>query len=472
MGKDPKKDTDLDKIIGVSLDNFSKNITESLVDIVSISAADETKKSITEETTPTKKEHTVQDYGDKLKELGKKTDREYILENDLLGNTDEQVTQDQLKVANADLWKKVQVSLASLGGGGTGLLEVQEEIAKGIKFSFDTGLYRTDDLHEGDSSLYFTEGRVQSVIDSWLPTITSDSVTEGSTNLYFRKPVFDAYFDSAWDATFQSSFDQALSNDSSVVKETVLSSKGTIDATSVSAPASPEHGDLYANFVDGFIDSGWGGISGDSVLNGNFLIYDSNAVSGEEWRKFQGINGTVLLQEGVDSQQVIDVIADQDLYLAHDGGAIASFQAQGKRISGLGYPAGINDAASKQYVDNQVALGGGGGGGGSIPAANSLILGGVKIKSAETNYPLRMDNLNNLNILQARSALDDGSGQKGIASFSANDFVVQDGFVTLRRSAEEPELSDYRGVAVVAPSQSEAQIGGLYFSNGHLYVRR
>lgn len=472
MGKDPKKDTDLDKIIGISLDNFSKNITESLVDIVSISAAaDETKTSITEETAPTKKEHTVQDYGDKLKELGKKTDREYILENDLLGNTDEQVTQDQLKVANADLWKKVQISLASLGGGGTGLLEVQEEIDKKIEFAFDTGLFRTDDLQEGDNSLYFTEGRVQSVIDSWLPTITSDSVTEGSTNLYFRKPVFDAYFDSAWDATFQSSFDQALLNDSSVVKEPILTSKGIIDATTTSAPAA-EHGDLYANFVDGFIDSGWGDISGDSVLNGNFLIYDSNAVSGEEWRKFQGINGTVLLQEGVDSQQVIDVIADQEVYLAHDGGAIAAFQARGKRISGLGYPAGINDAASKQYVDIAVAQGGGGGGGGSILPASQNVLGGVKIKSTETNYPLRMDNLNNLTILQSRSALDDGGGQKGVASFSANDFVVDNGFVTLRRSTESPELSDYRGVAVVAPTQSEAQIGGLYFSNGHLYVRR
>ena len=471
MGKDPKKDTDLDKIIGISLDNFSKNITESLVDIVSISAADDTKTPLTEETSPTKKEHTVQDYGDKLKELGKKTDREYILENDLLGNTDEKVTQDQLKVANADLWKKVQVSLASLGGGGVGMVDVQEEVDKKIEFAFDTGLYTTDNLDEGDLSLYFTEGRVQSIIDSWLPTITSDSVTEGTTNLYFRKPVFDAYFDSAWDATFQSSFDQALLNDSSVIKEPILNSKGIIDATTTSAPAA-EHGDLYANFVDGFIDSGWGVISGDSVLNGNFLIYDSNAVSGEEWRKFQGINGTVLLQEGVDSQQVIDVIADQDVYMAHDGGAIAAFQARGKRISGLGYPAGINDAASKQYVDIAVSQGGGGGGG-SITPATELVLGGVKIKKNETNYPLRMDNLNNLTIMQARSALDDGGGQKGIASFSTTDFVVDNGFVSLRRSdANGPELNDYRGVAVVAQNQSEAQIGGLYFANGHLYVRR
>ena len=468
MGKESKSGPDLDAIVGLTLDNINKEITESLADLVEHSVREE-KEPLVESKTSLR-EPTMEDRTDILKRLEKSTDKKYLQENDLLGNTDEVVTMDQLKVSNADLWKRVQTSLAGLGGGGTGLLEVRSEIDKKIEFAFDTGLYTTDQLQEGDLSLYFTEGRVQSVIDSWLPTITSDSVAEGTTNLFFRKPVFDAYFDSAWEETFQTSFDQALANDSSVVKEPILTSKGMIDATTNPAPVA-EHGDLYANFVDGFIDSGWGDISGDSILNGNFLIYDSNATSGEEWRKFQGIQGTVLLQEGVDSQQVIDVIADQGIYLAHDGGAIASYQAGGKRIAGVGYPSGSNDAANKQYVDIAVSQGGGGGGG-SIPPATATVLGGVKIKRAETNYPLKMDNLNNLDIRQATVALDDGGGQKGIASFSANDFVIDNGFVTLRRSTENPALSDYRGVAVVAESQSQAQIGGLYFANGHLYVRR
>lgn len=463
MGKESKSGPDLDAIVGLTLDNINKEITEGLADLVEQSVRVE--KEISENEIPARREPTMEDRTDILKRLEKSTDKKYLMENDLLGNTDEVVTMDQLKVSNADLWKRIQTSLAGLGGGGTGLLEVRREIDTKVRNAFYDGQYTTNDLQEGSLSLYYTDERVQSVIDSWFPTITTDSVPEGVTNRYFSSSTFDAYFDSAFNANFQETFDNALANDSSVVKEPIYTSKGMIDATTNPAPSPADHGDLYANFVDGFIASGWGAVSGDSILNGNFLIYDSNADSGSEWRKFQGIQGTVLLQEGVDSEQVIAVIADTGKYLAHDGAAISNWQAQGKRISGLAQPVGSNDAATKAYVD---ANAGGGGGGGPIQPASASVLGGVKVPELEAGQPLRMTNLNYLNVAKARAGTDELNAQRGVAAFAARDFTVDDGYVSLRQSTE----IDYRGVAVVAPSQSEAQIGGLYFSNGHLYVRR
>ena len=240
MGKESKSGPDLDAIVGLTLDNINKEITESLADLVEHSVREE-KEIISEETAPTRREPTMEDRTDLLKRLDKSTDKNYLIENDLLGNTDEVVTQDQLKVSNADLWKRVQTSLASLGGGGVGLVEARKEIDKKVKEAFYTGQYTTNDLQEGDLSLYFTEARTQSVIDSWhndwWPTITTDSVPEGYFNKYFTKATFDSYFDSAWDATFQTSFEAALLNDSSVVKQPIYTSKGMIDATTDPAPS-------------------------------------------------------------------------------------------------------------------------------------------------------------------------------------------------------------------------------------------
>ena len=469
MGKESKSGPDLDAIVGLTLDNINKEITESLADLVENSVREE--KDVPSVDVPTRREPTMEDRTSALKRLEKSTDKKYLMENDLLGNTDEVVTQDQLKVSNADLWKRVQTSLAGLGGGGTGLLEVRREIDNKVRNAFYDGQYTTNDLQEGSLSLYYTEERVQSVIDSWFPTITTDSVAEGVTNRYFSSSTFDAYFDSAFNATFQETFDAALANDSSVVKQPIYTSKGMIDATTDPAPSPAAHGDLYANFVDGTIAAGWGNRTGDTILNGNFLIYDSNAAAGDEWRKFQGIQGTVLLQEGVDSQQVIDVIADTERYLAVDDGAISNWQARGKRISGLAQPVGSNDAATKAYVDANSG-GGGGGGGVTLQPASDTVLGGVKVPELEAGQPLRMTNLNFLNVAKARSGNNEISAQRGVAAFNVSDFVVDDGYVSLRAGSGDNVQTDFRGVAVVAESQSEAQIGGLYFANGHLYVRR
>ena len=83
-----------------------------------------------------------------------------------------------------------------------------------------------------------------------------------------------------------------------------------------------------------------------------------------------------------------------------------------------------------------------------------------------------MTNLNFLNVAKARSGNSEINAQRGVAAFNVSDFVVDDGYVSLRAGAGNNVQTDFRGVAVVAESQSEAQIGGLYFANGHLYVRR
>ena len=156
MGKESKSGPDLDAIVGLTLDNINKEITESLADLVEHSVREET-DTLSEQTVSPRREPTMEDRTSALKRLEKSTDKKYLMENDLLGNTDEVVTQDQLKVSNADLWKRVQTSLAGLGGGGTGLLEVRREIDDRVKNAFYDGQYTTNDLQEGELSLYFTE---------------------------------------------------------------------------------------------------------------------------------------------------------------------------------------------------------------------------------------------------------------------------------------------------------------------------
>ena len=174
----------------------------------------------TEKYTSTIREHVSKKNDNRQKVIGEKTD--------LLAG-DESVTAAQLRQSNSDLWQRVQASLASLGGGGLGDNDVIALIKKySAQINLDSddlaaiipgvldGL-TTDEVPEGLINLYFTDQRV------WQSLSSGDGISQINQGTGELSVDIDALFASVnWDSAFSDAFDslQQLSTTDSLPEGT------------------------------------------------------------------------------------------------------------------------------------------------------------------------------------------------------------------------------------------------------------
>jgi len=207
-------------------------------------------------------------------------------------------------------------------------------------------LNNTDSLPEGDTNLYYTKDRVDSdingalgggsldsaltgIFDSNDPNFNSelwnkltlnntDSLPEGSTNLYYTDQRVQDKIDEYVDSTFL--VDQIAIDDLTDVTAPTPSTnqylqyngaawvpadvdidgailfQGSIDAVTASAPSSPSNGHMYINIGSGTADSSWTGLT--TVDSDQQLIWGSDQSS---WFSYGGPAdaGVVEVREGV-----------------------------------------------------------------------------------------------------------------------------------------------------------------------------
>ena len=207
-------------------------------------------------------------------------------------------------------------------------------------------LNTTDSLPEGSNNLYYTKGRVDSdinealgdgsldsaltgIFDSNSPNFNvelwnqltlnnTDSLPEGSTNLYYTDQRVQDKIDEYVDSTFltgQIALDDLTDvtspspannqylqyNGANWVPANLdidagVSFKGTIDAVDSAAPGAPANGDMYINTGSGTADASWTGLT--SVDSDEQLIWGSDQAS---WFSFGGKAdaGVVEVREGI-----------------------------------------------------------------------------------------------------------------------------------------------------------------------------
>ena len=153
----------------------------------------------------------------------------------------------------------------------------------------------TDDISEGSSNLYFTNARA----DARIAAATTDDLSEGSTNLYFTT----ARANSAFDGRLSGSTGVTVSNGAVSIGQDIATSTSptfqnlTLSGTdSIKVPSgttaqrsgSPANGMLRynssTNEFEGYADSAWGAIGGDTTSsvdlytatgNGSTATYDT-----------------------------------------------------------------------------------------------------------------------------------------------------------------------------------------------------
>ena len=130
----------------------------------------------------------------------------------------------------------------------------------------------TDSLSEGSSNLYYTDARVNSAFDTRLATKTTDNLTEGSSNLYFTNERVDDRVN-------------ALLTAGSNISLTYDDASNTLTLASTDTTLSQEQ---VEDFVGGLITAGTGiGVSYDDSA-GTLTISNTASTSTEEVQDIVG----------------------------------------------------------------------------------------------------------------------------------------------------------------------------------------
>ena len=137
----------------------------------------------------------------------------------------------------------------------------QEIVDSVVTIEANSGPGTTDDLPEGSINLYYTDERVQDVIDSQPP------VDVGVTKIVAGANVTISPTSGVGEVRINSTGGGGGGGG--------MTYKGTIDATQA-APEYPLNGDLYINTGEGTVDASWAGAGGAEVKGNEQLIYDGD----------------------------------------------------------------------------------------------------------------------------------------------------------------------------------------------------
>ena len=149
-------------------------------------------------------------------------------------------------------------------------------------------LNNTDSLPEGSTNLYYTDQRVQDKIDEYVDStfLTGQIALDDLTDVTSPSPANNQYLQ----------YNGANWVPANLDIDAGVSFKGTIDAVDSAAPGAPANGDMYINTGSGTADASWTGLT--SVDSDEQLIWGSDQAS---WFSFGGKAdaGVVEVREGI-----------------------------------------------------------------------------------------------------------------------------------------------------------------------------
>ncbi len=189
-------------------------------------------------------------------------------------------------------------------------------------FDADFSRKTTDALPEGSTNLYYTDIRVEKVVDSmrdgtWF---TGQLATNNLSGLK------DVHFDSLQPDQVLTWNGSVWGNDDPYVPPPLLTYHGDIDCTTDPAPTNPGNGDTYLNTGSGAVLSGGNWVGLTTVDSDHYVIYDSD---NSDWDTFSmgGSGGVSVVRAGfginvvgtasmptveVDSNDLHTFLADKD----------------------------------------------------------------------------------------------------------------------------------------------------------------
>ena len=124
----------------------------------------------------------------------------------------------------------------------------------------------TDSVAEGTTNLYYTDQRVQDKVNSQVDSnFLNDRMPLGNlSDVQVPSPVTDNFLQ--WNGS--------VWQDHELVIEANISFKGVVDATVDAAPSTPGNGNLYINTGNGTADSSWTGLTG--VDSNQSIVWSSD----------------------------------------------------------------------------------------------------------------------------------------------------------------------------------------------------